>query len=400
MSEKIEQEDLKTLHESMSALRKSHEESKGKMTETIEKANAKIDQVEEKYQAQLLETKKAEKEALELKEKVDKLDKALCAQSQKVDVTKSYRDSDEYKSMMSYCVKGESKLTEDELKALSTSTNTEGGYLVPEGMYGSIIKQIEEVSPVRALARVLSGMEKTIQVPKRTGIPTARYEGEKEPAQESSSSYANERLTAFRQTHQVNTTHDLLNFSAYNVEQEIMGDSQEAFAVGEGLNFLTGDGAGKPEGILANANIARTSTPRTTSSVDPNFDHIIRLAGDLKVGYNGMYAFNKKTASLLRTVKDSDGRYLWQVGGTEMPMQIAGYNYVILQHMQDYDTAGNIPVLFGDFFRGYMVYDAIGMTVIRDLITQASSARVLFTVSRWNTGKVVLAEAFKALRTT
>ena len=62
-------------------------------------------------------------------------------------------------------------------------------------------------------------------------------------------------------------------------------------------------------------------------------------------------------------------------------------------------AADSLSVGIGDFFRGYNILDSVNMSMIRDNITQAKKAMVVFTWHRWEDGRPVLEEAFKLLKT-
>jgi HK97 family phage major capsid protein len=55
--------------------------------------------------------------------------------------------------------------------------------------------------------------------------------------------------------------------------------------------------------------------------------------------------------------------------------------------------AGNFPIAFGDFSRGYMIVDRIAMAVLRDPFTQATSGNVRYIARRRVGGQVILPEA-------
>jgi len=93
-----------------------------------------------------------------------------------------------------------------------------------------IVKKITEISAIRSLARVRTTSAKTLNIPVRNSIPSATYEGETEKGGDSASGYTSEQITAFRQTHSVPITMDMLMDSAFDMESEIMSDSAEAFA--------------------------------------------------------------------------------------------------------------------------------------------------------------------------
>ena len=60
-------------------------------------------------------------------------------------------------------------------------------------------------------------------------------------------------------------------------------------------------------------------------------------------------------------------------------------------------ASGALPVIYGDFKRGYTITDRTGLVIIRDDLTQARQAIILLTFHKYTTGQVVLDEAFKAL---
>lgn len=55
-------------------------------------------------------------------------------------------------------------------------------------------------------------------------------------------------------------------------------------------------------------------------------------------------------------------------------------------------------MLFGDFSRGYRIIDRTGLAIVRDDVTRAGEAIVLFVMHRWNTGIVTVPEAFRMMR--
>jgi HK97 family phage major capsid protein len=360
----------------------------------VKKINDFLDAQEEKKQELVKKEAEARKEAEELKERMADLEKAVVKKADSGE--KNYKESAEYKSLMAYAVKGKEALFDGDVKAyLRTDSNTQGGYLVPTMMANEILKEIEEISPVRSFARVRSTQTKSLDIPVRDSIPTAAYEGEAASVTSSTQSYKSETMTAYRQAVAVPATLDILNFAGFDLMSEIGQDAARAFAKNEGAKFIGGSGAGEPEGILTNGDVATTSTAAAGAV---SLDDVIGLAGELKEGYNPIYFFNRSTLYNLRTEKDGSGNYLWQIGGERMPNQINGFNYSIMQDMEDDDTTGNLPVGFGDLFMGYNILDSVQMSMLRDDFTKADEAMSVFHWRRWNTGQVVLPEAIKLLK--
>ena len=125
------------------------------------------------------------------------------------------------------------------------------------------------------------------------------------------------------------------------------------------------------------------------------------MTGELKVGYNPLYAFSRRTLAHIRTSKGtSNDHYLFQAGlAPNVPNTIGGSPYVLLNDMPDFDgTAGEISVMYADFARGYRIIDRTGITMIRDDFAGKRKRIIEWVFHVYNTGQVVLPEAFVGLK--
>ncbi len=78
---------------------------------------------------------------------------------------------------------------------------------------------------------------------------------------------------------------------------------------------------------------------------------------------------NRKTQGAIRKLKDGQGNYIWQPGLVSgQPATILGFPVSELAAMPDI-AADAIPVVFGDFQRGYLVVDRTGIRILRDPYT-------------------------------
>ena len=384
-------ETVQTEHKSLT---EKMESFSGVDKETLEKIDVTLKDYDEKNQEVLLAATELKNAHTDTQERLANMEKNLLT-TKKDDP--NYKESEEYKALNQYCIKGLETLGMEERKFLRTDVGAQGAFLVPEVLAEDILKKIEEISDVRRLSRVRSRLGvKTLNIPIRNTIPTASYEGEAEQVDESESTYESQTMTAHRQTVNTNVTTDILEFAGFDMESEIMTDATVAFAQREGNRFLQGTGVKQPLGILDTT----TGIAQTESTVvgQVPFDDVIQLFGQLKVGYDPVYFFNRLTLVTLRTEKDSNGNYLWRIGGETQPTTINDVPYVILQDMPDI-AANSLSIGIGDFFRGYNILDAVNLSMIRDNVTQARKAQVIFTWHRWNDGRPVLTEAFKLLRT-
>jgi HK97 family phage major capsid protein len=275
-----------------------------------------------------------------------------------------------------------------------------GGYLVPMEWSNELFRQIIEYSPIRKYARVKQISGKTLMQPIRQGVPTALWAGETESGSASISNYVLEELTPYRLNNTIPVSWDMLNDSKYNISEEIMTDSALAFAQAEGVACVNGNAVKKPFGFTKDPNV-----PIYTTAVADglDFSDMINITGQMKQGYNPMFAFNRRTLAYLRLQKDLNDRFLWSGpfgdAGSPPTATINGYRYSSeFIDMDDVQSAGvgvtgNIPVVFADFFRFYQITDRTDLVLIRDEYTRKKEAIVEFTLMKWTTGSPVVKEA-------
>lgn len=397
----LDVETIKTLEDAKAALIAAQEAKANDNAETLKNATQALLDFEEKLTKAWKEKEAAaEAEAKKQAERIDDLERAVAngAGDQK-DAEGAYRDKPEFKSFFSWYAKGEKSLTGADgldLKELRTDVNTQGGYLVPPETDAEIRKNITEISPLRLYARNRMIGGKTMDIPRRLDKPKAYFEGEGEPAQTDESKYGSESVTVHAQTVEVVATQDMLLMSPWDIENEIVGDVGEAFAENEGTLFISGDGNKQPKGIITDGRCQEVDTAGAAIT----FDDFATLTGELKRGYNPVWLMNRRTLAHLFTIKDNDLNPIWQpVGGAGRPV-IYGYGYDSNAiDLDEHDGgAGAKPVLFGDYRRGYEIFDLAGTAVVRDDYTQAKRRKVVFTFYRYLTGGVILPEAIKIMK--
>ncbi len=391
--------ELRTILTTVSGEHKSLKEKLEALPAAAQEKAAKIEAdlviLDEKHNKLVLAGEKADKDKKDLEERLVDMEAKLIKGSPGSEG--NYKETNEYKALNEWCKAGLLQMPVEMKDYLRTDSGPKGGFLVPEILASDIIKQIEEISDVRALSRVraMSGV-KTLNIPIRVGIPTATYEGEREATPQTESTYNNKQMTAHRQSVVTESTWDILSFAGFDMENELTADAITAFAVSEGNKFLTGTGVKEPQGILDSS--AGVSQIETASTGVVSMTDVIKLSGQVKIGYNLVYFFNRATLVELRTEQGSNGQFIWRFQGESQPTTINGFNFVILQDMPTIAN-GSLSVGIGDFFRGFNILDAVDLMMIRDDFTQAERASVKFNWHRWNDGLVVLAEAFKLLVT-
>lgn len=382
---------------------------------TYEEHNAKHAQRYADYQKSLADQKealeKAEKLASEGKsemtKRIDDLVMRLASKGGSGDKPDP-REHKDYTGFMEYMKKGAFPTDKSdawayrsdvatEVKTLRSDNATQGGYLIPQVMDNEIRKNITEISPVRQFARVRTAVNKTMEIPRRHNIPSATFEGEGDAASDSQSTYGSEQITLWRQTVKVPATLDMMVSSAFDLEREIAADVGEAYAKGEGYNFVRGDGVKKPQGFISDTRCEEVTTASSGALI---WDDMIEIAGKLKRGQNPWYYLNRRTLAHLQKTKSTIGVPIWQPVAGSTPATIWGFPYS--SDMIDLDDAQNgsnaKPVVFADLRRGYEIYDLLGISVIRDDITLAARAITQWIFRRYLTGQVIMPEAIKILK--
>lgn len=387
---------LQQIHEAVKENRSAFEEvKKGHIsaTEKLLKTEEFIDKSEKKSEELTKQIIEANKKAEEFKEKFDELEKKFAKGGLSA-------NSDEYREEKSafniFVKRGEKGMTDLELKTLNTESGIAGGYLVPTPISNEIAKKIIEMSDVRAVARTMP-MGKLLRQPIRSTLVTSGWKGEMQTGISSQSTYAQKELVAKTLMVTVPITREELEDSAFDMTSQISSDVAIEFARKEGEAFVNGGGTPTvPQGFMTDADVQFFNSGVAD---DITFDSILNLPGELKVGYNPIWAFNRRTRARIRQLKDSVGNYLWQVGNVAagVPNQLDGYNYASWINMPDIG-AGTFPIVFGDFYRGYYIGDTQGMFVIRDDYTQKTKNIVEFTFSKRTDGIVVLSEALKKIK--
>lgn len=138
----------------------------------------------------------------------------------------------------------------------------------------------------------------------------------------------------------------LIQDSAFNLDAVLTSLLGDSFSRGVNEQLTTGDGTGKPTGIVTAATACTTQAAATAIKLDD----IIDLIKSVNSAYarNGKFMFNRNTLWELAKIKDQTGRYIWQDSTREgTPATLFGKQYVLNDDMADIG-AGNASVLFGD----------------------------------------------------
>ena len=196
----------------------------------------------------------------------------------------------------------------------------------------------------------------------------------------------------------IKVSEELLNDSAFDLEGYFVSEFGRRIGNKEEEAFFTGNGSGKPTGILdgtAGADVGVT----TTSASAITADEIIDLFYSLNVPYrkDAIWILNDSTLKAVRKLKDGTGQYLWQPALHEGSFDtLLGKRIFVSPYMPEI-ASGAKTVAFGDF-KFYWIGDRQGITFRRLNELYAENGQVGFIASKRVDGKLILPEAIKVLK--
>jgi HK97 family phage major capsid protein len=322
------------------------------------------------------------------------------------------RKSREHKSAFDLYVRaGEaSGLKALEAKALSAGSGPDGGYLVPIPAEREILKRLAKLSPIRAIASVREISTHSLRKAFSTQGPAAGWVAEADPRPQSANQQiADMTFPAMELYAMPAATQTLLDDAVVDIEQWIADEVQTVFAEQEGAAFVSGNGVNKPQGFLAYTTVADaswawnkigyvvTGVAGAFPATNPS-DTLFNLVYALRAGFrqNGKFVMGRRAQSLARQFKTTTGDYIWQPPvSADGTASLMNFPVVEAEDMPD-PAADAFSIAFGDFERGYVVVDRVGIRVLRD--PYSAKPYVLFYTTKRVGGGVQNFEAIKLLK--
>jgi len=305
---------------------------------------------------------------------------------------KTGRASDEYKADFGNILRGKPPIN----NVLSTSPDSDGGYLVPVEFERQIIVGLEEANVFRSLAKTITTSAER-KIPVAATHSTAQWTAENAAYTESDPTFAQKTIDAFKLTDLAKVSNELLQDSMFDIEAYLAAEISRAFGVAEEEAFCVGNGTGKPAGVFTAAGGQLGVTATSASAI--TVDNVIDLIYSLKSAYrrNAVFLMNDVTVSALRKLKDNNGAYLWQPSvQAGQPDRLLGYPLNTSPYAPVV-AANALPIAFGDF-SNYWIADRMGRTVQRLNELYAGNGQVGFIATERVDGKVILAEGIKLLK--
>ncbi|MBS0272708.1 MAG: phage major capsid protein [Proteobacteria bacterium] len=319
-------------------------------------------------------------------------------------------------AFMDYIRKGlDTPLLNYEQKSLATTSDRDGGYLVPSGLHDRLYATLQTTSIMRSIAHVREISSSALEILIDKDSADVGWVAETDERRETKTpELAKIRIPVHEMYARPRATQKLLDDANLNVEEWLSQKIAQKMATLENTAFIHGDGNNKPKGLLTyeTASAARWEWGKleeVKTGVDGGFiadkipEAILNLFYSLKPPYlpGATWLMSRITQGALRMLKDpGSNQYLWQppLAGFPSPT-LLGYPVNLCDDMPNLvPKIASKAILFGNFKEGYQIVDRTGIRVLRD--PYSAKPYVEFYTTHRVGGDVLNFEALKVLNAT
>jgi HK97 family phage major capsid protein len=234
-----------------------------------------------------------------------------------------------------------------ETRALATTTNSLGGYLVPEEMETTIIdlREIYGVARQSVFVRAM-GSDSTV-IPRRAGGVTAYFVSENGEITASDKNWDAVSLTARKLAAMCRMSSEITEDSIVNLADDLAGEISYAFAKKEDECLFLGDGSSTYGGIVGLKSAVAAGSKVTAATGNTSFatldlEDFMQMVGKLPeyavAGARWYISRQGWANSMLRLAEAAGGNTVAQVA-QGAPLQFLGFPVTISQVMNSTLTA-------------------------------------------------------------
>jgi len=270
---------------------------------------------------------------------------------------------------------------------------TLGGYAVPANIQGNIITRLPGLTAVRGSGATVITLTNSnlIEIPMYTG-GNSQYAGAERGAWGSETQSPSDKnatlgmidIRADVYTYKIPMSQSLIE-DASNLVSMIQNNIANTLAMDEDVAFLTGDGVGKPLGILpGQANTLGISEVKSGAASSLAVTSVRALKRGLLTQYrqNGVFIANSSTMSSVEQLMFTGGGP-WAYPGVDT---LEGRRTFESETMPDI-AASSYPMLYADM-SGYYIVERLGLTIVRFQDSATGINKVEYHVRRRVGGRV------------
>jgi HK97 family phage major capsid protein len=281
-----------------------------------------------------------------------------------------------------------------------------GALLLPDVISQEIIKNVTEVTPLMSMARMTRIAGPNYKRRARTSTPGGNWLAEEVQNTKTKPTYATIDITPHKWAAQYGWTIEQQEDAAYNLVSELVEAYREDADVDFNNAFLNGDGIGKPYGLVGRID------KQLSGGLALSTNMLIQTQESRKENYqnNAEWLMTRKTRGYVRSLvlSATNGlQYTWEPDFQRRGPTLLLGNPVRVAREGDLPglftgnfTAGQTPIIYGDFNAGYEIVMRTDNYIIDDPYTEASSFVRNFHIMSRVGGNVIKKEALVELEIT
>lgn len=272
---------------------------------------------------------------------------------------------------------GDNALNAEEWQAvrntMSTTTDSEGGYTVPEEVVSSVLEAMAAYGGMRQVATVIQTADgQKFNYPTSDGTSEeGELVAENTAATDSDPTFGTKSLDVYKYGSKVITVPiELLQDSAVDVEAFVRGRIEQRIGRITNRHFTTGTGSSQPNGVVTASSTGATG--ETSASAAITYADLLALEHSVDPAYRNTgrarWMMHDSALKLIRELKDTNDRPIFLPsydagirGGA--PAELMGYPIAINQNVAE-PAPDAKSVLFGDFSH-YIIRDVMQMSLFR-----------------------------------
>jgi len=394
----------------MEALMKKAKDEKRELTT---EESIKWDELDTKQENLFSEIKRVEKMYALTSTQEDVIRENADKQGKSADELKE-ENQKRVRAYIRYLAVGERELKDEErallIRGAQSTTNTEGGYLIPQEFSNEYDKAMLAFGGVMEVVRSIttkSGADLLWPNTDDTSRKSVILDENTAAGNNKDAVFGSTTLKAFMySTDVLKVSLQLLQDSGIDVVKVIAELLAERDARGLNYDFTVGAGATTPKGVVVCSGAGNTLAATNALT----FAEIIDLEHSVNSAYrkNGVFMMHDTTLKAIKKLQigSADSRPLWESGITKIgtPPTILGYKYVINDDMDSIASgAGKKVMLFGDF-KSYIIRNVMDYKLLRLDELFAQSLQVGFLGFSRHDGRSVFGNAngkepFKHMKT-
>ena len=301
--------------------------------------------------------------------------------------------------MNSYTKNNEQDWTATKTNVLNETTGTEGGILVPEGLYTTIIAKRDEMSIIRANgAMVIQTNLDSVQVPVENARMTTAIVAESGSYVAAEPTFTSNVVPIYKFGNQLRLTDELVSDEQTNIMGYLSNGLGRAFGLMENQYCIAGTGSAQPKGLLTGGTAAITAASTTAITAA----ELVSLYHALPEPYTSnpsevIFVTRNATLGALRALASSSiFTFNLQPQGDQGAQQLYGHKVAVSGYMEA-ATTGKKSILVTNLAAGYIMCERAGMVMQRNpYLLQATGQIALFSTMRFG-GTTTVAEATQIL---